>query len=57
MVDYKAIEELKKQICIKSDGIQSFEDTLMSLQGEYLRGWIDLAESQPIILDYKKELF
>ena len=56
-VDYKAIEELKKQICIKSDGIQSFEDTLMSIHGEYLREWIDLAESQPIILDYKKEFF
>ena len=56
-IDSNAVEEIKKEICIKSGGMRPFEDTLMTLQGKQLREWIDLAESQPIILDYKKEPF
>ena len=55
--DCGVIEEIKKEICKISGGMRPFEDTSMSLQGEYLRKWIDLAESQPILLNYKKELF
>lgn len=51
LLDSQTIENWHKLLYLKNNGKVMYSDTPMELHGEWLERWIQMAKSQPILLD------